>query len=360
MNAPINAIDSLLDAPEAPSRTAPVVDLKAKERASKRAKSGTTGSHTAHAVANAQGIIKNWRDVYQMTATDCACCGQSLRDAVSVTRGIGPVCSKQHYDLDIEITDEMVMKAKGLLFASSLSDTLKDAVRKLADQPREMLNVLVWWTAAHLDDLDAVLSCAEIATALGFESLGNRLRERNTNVIITTDTDHEGHFILRCRSRKVVRDNMARVVAKGDAESLPREGRFKYGWRVKDSRKDLVWTILGEVFGGEWATVPAGETASKVLRIPEQNWRQVRSAFRRAYPRPTMQQAAPPANIVRIVDGTIEVHTPSRNWGFIDTLKSTVPWKQRRWNRNKMCWTVEIQHESLVRRLVAQHFNGAQ
>ncbi|MGA1213853.1 MAG: DUF6011 domain-containing protein, partial [Solirubrobacterales bacterium] len=47
-------------------------------------------------VADALGIIRQWGSVYTLTATHCACCGIGLRDALSVSRGIGPECSRKH------------------------------------------------------------------------------------------------------------------------------------------------------------------------------------------------------------------------------------------------------------------------
>jgi len=101
-----------------------------------------------------------------------------LRDAVSVTRGIGPVCSAHHYEINFDITADMVEDALGILFASKLETPVKLAAKTLKEKPRDLCNVLIWWSSAHLDNVEVVLDCAAIVTALGFESLGDKMREQ--------------------------------------------------------------------------------------------------------------------------------------------------------------------------------------
>jgi len=228
---PTNAATEILDAPEPAITTANL-------QGSSVDRTVSDGS-AAHAAADALGIICEWGQVFTLTATLCAVCGQGLRDAVSVTRGMGPVCSREHYDIDFPITDTMVADALGILFASNLEAPVKLAAKALKDKPRDLCNVLIWWASAHLNNTDVVLDCAEIMSALGFETLGARVRERNTNVIISLADDDSGDFILRCRSHRDVRENMTRIVRKGDAATLPREGRFKYGWQVKAVAKAI-------------------------------------------------------------------------------------------------------------------------
>jgi len=324
-------------------------------------------SADAHATADALGLLREWAKVFTLTATSCACCGKDLRDAVSVTQGIGPECSRQHYEVSFEITEEMTLQALGRLAASNLDSRVKVAVRSLKDRPRDLCNVLVWWSSVNLNNADVVLECAEVVTMLGFVSLGDRLRERNTNVVVSKDGDD---FLLRCKAKANVLYNMRRVK---EATPLQREGRFKYGWKVPANRKDLMWVILGEDFGGQWATVPATDNGpSRVVKIDVKTAWDVRRAFAEAYnpPKPvvvTVQAPVPvapapvvaaPRKIVVVTPSGIEVYTPSRNWQFVADLKM-LPSQDRRWNPDHMCWKVTAKHEARVRELVAQHFNGA-
>jgi hypothetical protein len=331
----------------------PPVDATTKAKVDK----ATTCSSAAHRAADAVGIIRVWGAVYTMTATHCTCCGSPLRDSVSVTRGIGPECSRQHYEIDFPITKDMVEEALGLLHASGLDKLVKVAAKQLKQKPRDLCNVLVWWSAAHLDEADVVLDCAAIVTALGFETLGDRVRERTTDVIVTSTDDDSGDFVLRCRARSNVIRNMRRVK---EATPVAKDGRFKYGWRFPASRKSLVWTILGEDFGGQWATVPGDKgKASKVVKIDEKSWYEVREALRAAYA-PAQPKSAPTPLVVRPgKPGWLEVHTPHRDFGFISEFKAAVSYKHRTWDRDNVCWTVEARFEAKTRELVAKHFNGA-
>ena len=338
-------------------------DLVAPASGSKPAKlaKGGTNSTAAHAAADALGIIREWGKVFDLAATDCCVCGTALRDAVSVTRGIGPVCSRKHYEIDFTtLTVAMVEDALGILHASGLDKPVKLAAKALKAKPRDLCNVLVWWASAHLDETDVVLDCAAVVTALGFESLGDRLRERNTNVIISSVPDSTD-FIVRCRAKSNVRRNMRSVK---EATPVEREGRFKYGWRFPATRKGLVWTILGEDFGGQWATVPA-DKASKVVKVDNATAWDVRKAFKAAYPPKTSRAAAPKPLIVRPgkLAGTVEAFTPYRDFAFTSAFKAAVPWnrdplKGRTWDRDRECWTAPARYEAQVRKLVAEHFNG--
>ena len=337
-----NAAVDILSAREVPRAVKPAV-----------VKVTTSSSTAGHKAAEALDIIHSWQKSHSLTATRCTCCGAKLTDAVSVNRGMGPICSKEHYELDFPITTTMIEEALGLLHASGLDKLVKRAAKALKQKPRDLCNVLVWWASAHLDETDVVLDCAAVVTALGFESLGARVRERNTNVIISVSPTDPDHFILRCRSTLNVRRNMRRVK---EAVPLPREGRFKYGWKVQNTRTNLVRVILGEDFGDQWATVPGTGTASKVVRIPETTWRDVRAALQANYPQP--RRLAPKALIVRPGQpGWLEIHTPHRHFGFVGEFKATINYRDRTWNGK--CWTVRARHEGVTRQLVAKHFNGA-
>lgn len=358
MDTVTNCTEDLLLNPD-PS---PVVYTRQTKRQARRT------SADAHATADALGLLREWAKVFTLTATQCACCGKDLRDSVSVTQGIGPECSRQHYEVAFDITDEMVMAALGRLAASNLDHRVKVAVRDLKDRPRDLCNVLIWWSSVNLNKSEVVLECAEVVTLLGFVGLGDRLRERNTNVVVSKDDS--GDYTLRCKAKVNVLRNMRRVK---EAVSLNREGRFKYGWKVPANRKELMWTILGEDFGNEWATVPAKDGGpSRVVKVEAKTAWDVRRAFEATYnpPKPVVltvvapvapppaPQAPAPLNIVVMTTSGIEVYTPSRNWQFVADLK-ILPYQERRWNPEHSCWKVALKHEARVRELVAQHFNGA-
>ena len=207
-------------------------------------------------------------------------------------------------------------------------------------------------------------TCASIVTALGFVGLGDRLRERNTDVIISRDPTDANFYIVRCRSKAHVRRNMRNVK---EATTVAREGRFTYGWRFPLIRKSLVWAILGEDFGGQWVTVPGmiAGNPSRVVKMDTATWYNVRDEFRAAYdPKPVASKAAPKATILRVRNNgqmdVIDLYTPRRNFKFVAELKALVPGRNRTWNRENGCWTVfSMSLQPRLVTLVAAHFNGA-
>ena len=348
-------VDALLDAPDLGPNRSPKAMIAA----------GTgTSSSAAHSAADALGIIREWQKVFTLTATRCTCCGTALRDSVSVSRGIGPDCSRQHYEIDFDITSAMFEEALGLLQASKLDRLGKIAAKGLKSKPRDLCNILIWWSSAHLDNTQVVLDCASIVTALGFVGLGDRLRERNTDVIISRDPTDANFYIVRCRSKAHVRRNMRNVK---EATTVAREGRFTYGWRFPLIRKSLVWAILGEDFGGQWVTVPGmiAGNPSRVVKMDTATWYNVRDEFRAAYdPKPVASKAAPKATILRVRNNgqmdVIDLYTPRRNFKFVAELKALVPGRNRTWNRENGCWTVfSMSLQPRLVTLVAAHFNGA-
>jgi hypothetical protein len=325
----------------------------------------STCSHKAHRAADKLGLERDWRKVFGLTVTKCSMCGKPLRDTVSVNRGMGPDCSAQHYDIEHTITNEMVATALGIMQASGLDPRVKHEAVQLRDKPRELCNLLVWWSSANLSDADTVLDCANVVQELGFESMAERLKERNTDAIITRDED-DGFFIVRMKATSNVLRNLRRLARKNGSNvtSVPREGRFKYGFRFPATLKGLVWTILGEDFGNQWATTPGKKSSdpSQVVKVPRKSAYEVRKAWQVAFPRPSLKatpkaQAADP--IVRVKGGVIEIHSPKRNFAFVDALKAMVPYRDRDWNRKEVCWKVKgLSYEPRIRALVAKHFNG--
>lgn len=293
--------------------------------------------------------LPEFKDLADITCTNCAICGRSLTDSVSVNRGIGPICSRKYYDVEHNITDDMVAEALGCLHASKIDSRVKMYAKRLKRQPRNLCNLLVKWASANFDEQDVVIECAEVIDSLGFDLLAQVLRERNTKVHIAEDTDRgvdsDGgttRFTLHTPSRYYFRRNMSKVP---DVQVIDRKGRLTCGWSFPKEQKDLVWTILGDAFGGRWATVPG-----KVVRIPAMSYNDVLAALDLAHGQTQADR------IVRVVSPTrIEVHTPRRNFGFVGDLKQ-LPRSERRWNPDKVCWEVKRCHEAAVRALVNTHF----
>lgn len=321
---------------------------------------GSTGAHKA---ADALSIIRDLKAIFTLTASNCTICGKPLRDAVSVSRGIGPHCSGKVYDIDHTITDNMVASALGYLHASGLEPKVKSACRKLKSKPRDLCNLLIWWSAANLDNKDTVLDCANVVGELGFELASERMRERNTDLHISVDAN--GDYTLRCKSNWDVRRNLGHVK---DAKKVARKGRFTYGWKFPAKVKSLVWAICGLGFGGEWASVPNkdGKPGGNILKVPATTRYDVNKAFAATYP-PKARVAKPVApvapgvvvNGIVTLDGeVVSVKTPTRNFAFIKEVKNLGSGNYR-WNPEAYRWEVRAKFHSTVLALVATHFPNA-
>lgn len=311
-------------------------------------------SHAAHAAANALGIKAEFGDIADITATHCCICNAELTDAVSVNRGIGPICSRKYYDVEHVITDEMVQVALGILFASKLDPRVKVFAKRLKDKPRDFCNLLVKWASANYDQTEIVFECSDVIAALGFTDLAFVLRERRTQIVLADDAKDATRMTVHTSSAWQIRNNMSRVPGVAKAE---KRGRFSLNYSFPKAHLGLVMVILGDAFGDRWATFP-----DKVARIPRKSFSDVRAAFDALHrPAPVAAPVAAPApalGIVRVVGDRIEVHTPRRNFNFVEELKQ-LPSRDRRWNPDRVCWEVTKTHEAAVRALVAKHFNGA-
>lgn len=110
----------------------------------------------------------------KLLATNCACCGRALVDAVSVERAVGPDCAEMH--LRPEAQGEPDWQTAVKLLSTIGADDDVDA----SDTPRATVNRLVHHIARGRRDLD--IAHAEIIFqaihALGFVSLAERIAKR--------------------------------------------------------------------------------------------------------------------------------------------------------------------------------------
>lgn len=312
-------------------------------------------SHAAHAAANALGIKAEFNDLSDITATRCCICSADLTDAVSVNRGIGPICSRKYYEVEHVITDQMVQVALGLLFASKLDGRVKVFAKRLKDQPRDLCNLLVKWASANYDQTEIVFECSDVIAALGFRDLATVLRERRTQVVIAEDPMDAAKLTVHTAGQFHFGRNMTRIP--GVAKATKR-GRFTLNYSFPKQHLDLVLVCLGDAFGDRWATFP-----DRVARIQRKSWMDVKAAFDALFapkpvtPAPAPVAAQPTPGIVRVVGALIEVHTPKRNFNFVEELKR-LPGRDRAWNPDRMCWVVAATHEAKVRDLVNKHFGA--
>jgi len=172
--------------------------------------------------------------VMQGVCSNCAHCGISLRDATSIQRGIGPICSKKGYhDPDPEQVDEV-----GAMFAlgeyPELVQYLNDHWK--AKGHRGLMNGLV--RIASLNRKTPVHeACCDAIDSLGWRKLASTLRESLAIMEIRESQDHDKHF-----------------------EVWIKKTEYKYAWS-HDMRRDIPHSFFSR--------------ALKAMIVPKSNRRQL-------------------------------------------------------------------------------------
>lgn len=128
--------------------------------------------------------------------THCACCKKALTDAVSVNRGIGPICSAKYYDPPPQAAEDFAATGRELL-ASKLPQ-FKDLGERMSVagdhfeycqdlatsleivgefNSRSIANKLVKLIALHRDE-DFTIPLAKALTSLGYKNLSEVICKR--------------------------------------------------------------------------------------------------------------------------------------------------------------------------------------
>lgn len=130
--------------------------------------------------------------VFEGVCTNCAHCSQPLSDAVSIERGIGPVCSKKGYLEDPKVSDE-IQAMIDLAEFPSLVTFLVD--RYKPQGVRSMMNALV--KICSLNRRSPVHpACCDAIESLGYTRLASTLRESIAIIEITDCKEHPGNYLV--------------------------------------------------------------------------------------------------------------------------------------------------------------------
>lgn len=129
-----------------------------------------------------------WQLMFEGVCSHCAHCGQPLTDAVSVERGIGPICSKKGYSEEPVQGDEM----EAVLALAEFPDLMELVTHKYKPQgARAIMNFLV--KICSLNRRSPVhQSCTDAIEALGFRTLASTLRESLATVEVKESKTVEG------------------------------------------------------------------------------------------------------------------------------------------------------------------------
>ena len=300
-----------------------------------------------------------------ITATHCCACRRELTDAVSVERGIGPICSTKYYNPDHIPTEMQVMAALGLLHKARteglVDDPTVEALCKLKGDARKLSNKLVYWISAHYSERSVVLGVTPIIRALGYTDFADKLEIDRVKARImphpTDPTQLALHVITKGRCQSDLK-HICEASCDLDKES------GKSGWSIPDKPENRrhIMAILGFHFT-EGLMVEDGT----VRVIPRRGWNDIkacRSAIANQTtvswdggpltgdPQPMKAQVAGGDIEVTLLGEWIRVRTPY-NKKFKNALKAAVPYEEWKWEG---VWVVRSAHLNRIKNLIEEHF----
>jgi hypothetical protein len=174
----------------------------------------------------------------KVLATHCCCCGKPLVDAVSIQRGVGPVCAKK-YGYDLDVPAHVRDRANQIIYRLAL-DVSQDAVTLESLKLAEELAELGFDKIAHI-----------FSTKLG-AGVVIELRE--------DDETGESRYFVKTPFSKAF--NAASWTPGRKGMKIPVEGKKKPEWwwtfpTTKPARRALFKALL-ETFPGLLALGPEG------------------------------------------------------------------------------------------------------
>jgi hypothetical protein len=119
-------------------------------------------------------------------AVRCCVCGLELTDAVSIEKGIGPVCRKKYrYEDAYPVSREIALAVSVYLTDSAVPEgaalTVIDAAHR--DDSRKAANVLV--LVASTEGKDAAVTATHALRLLGYSDLADKVQKRLCSVWIS-------------------------------------------------------------------------------------------------------------------------------------------------------------------------------
>lgn len=181
-----------------------------------------------------------------LVATDCACCGRPLVDAVSVETGIGPVCRAKHGYSDAQAPADWARARTAIGELAALLGDCSDAHRAA--------NMIVHRIACEQGS-PAVPSMIAAVYSLGFQTLALRIAGNLTAAIRVT-RDSSGLLAVKAPFSEAFNANVRRC--RGQRWDGARKVRT-----VPASERTALWGALKASFPA--GTIVAGENCVAVL-----------------------------------------------------------------------------------------------
>jgi hypothetical protein len=234
----------------------------------------TPEGKVAEAPVGYAGVIMQNRDalgrrerkgkiVLEGVASRCCHCSLKLTDAVSIQRGIGPICSKKGYLEEPDQPDEIAAMAI-LSEYPELVDFLVANWKSKGDGVRGLMNGLVHICSlnrkTHVHDV-----CTEAIELLGYRNLASQLRESLAVAEIKDSKGNPNHFAIWIKKSEWTPG--WRRAFRG---AFPHShfSRNDKGMLFKKEDKGRVWGLLKQFYLGYCLKVPGGKTV-RILPKPQ-------------------------------------------------------------------------------------------
>jgi Family of unknown function (DUF6011) len=200
---------------------------------------------------------QHYQLVFQGVCSHCAHCAMQLTDAVSIERGLGPVCSKRGYLEDPTDPDEM----QAMIDLAEYPQLVEYLVAKYKPQGvRGLMNGLV--KICSLNRRSPVHpACCDAIESLGYKNLASTLRESLAVLEIKEHDDKTYHLWVKRSEWSIAWQYDLRRVS---GAYMSRQYK---GWLVPKTQKQLLWAYMLKHFEGLCATVRGTDGSKKTVKI---------------------------------------------------------------------------------------------
>lgn len=215
--------------------------------------------------------VAHGRLIMEGVCSHCGHCHQPLSDAVSIERGIGPVCSKKGYfedPKDGDSTEAMIALAEYPQLVEFL------LAHNKPDNLRGLMNALVKVCSLNKGNANLHAACCDAIEALGWVKLANAMRESISCMVIKASKTHPGHYevyvkrghwnyswdrdVMRIPGATKQRNPTLHVRLPIHAADDPKRAFGGVFDGVKMSNKAALWQLMVKHFAGRCAKTPTG------------------------------------------------------------------------------------------------------
>ena len=322
---------------------------------------------------------KTTESCYDLTATNCICCGRDLVDAESVEQGIGPIC-RGKYASNIVFTEDMVVKAMTEIARSQevFSPEQRMLMVALSEQTeghRKLANYLIKFCSVIRDQKNIIFKVTPILRSLGYEILADKIEIDRVTATIKADPNDSNLLNLFTRTKRNsvykrclswMKSIRGFIEVRHPSSGL-RKGRLKCH-AFPRSEKDKVLKALGK-FYGNCQMSDCGNTTI----IQEVSYQEMAQSLRPRIYRPRPQPVQPvqpvqPKSVGRSVEiqlvkvgDMVQIFAPY-NFHFKNKVKGIkgrkAVYQGPKGQTKFKCWSVPIEQKSTLITILKDFFQG--